>query len=100
MPTAISDLLKLLGVGGAPVILAVAAYYFFHFLDRKASTQAKRAISNWMRHVAYNKQHVATAVVEAFDRVYSKPLLRPLAFFRSAFISLALWAIAVVFFPG
>jgi hypothetical protein len=48
MPTWLSEVLKLLGFS-TPFVYAAAVYGFFHYLDKKASGQAKKAISAWLQ---------------------------------------------------
>jgi len=73
-----------------PFLYAAAAYGLFHFLDKKASGQAKSAISSWLKSQTYSEDAVRSAVVEMFDRIYGRPLLRLQSFGRSATISLVL----------
>jgi hypothetical protein len=81
-----TEVLKLLGFS-TPFIYAAATYGFFHWLDRKASGPAKRAISGWLEPKEYDKAAVQAAVLEVFDKVYTRPLLAWRAFFRSMAIS-------------
>ena|ERR1700730_1883359 len=78
-----------------PFIYASAAYGFFHWLDKKASGPAKKAISSWLEPKEYDKAAVAAAIVELFDRVYTRPLLRWRALGRSASITLLLSGILI-----
>src|SRR5215470_16016751 len=87
MPNWLTEVLKLLGFT-TPFVYASAAYGFFHWLDRKASGPAKRAISGWLEPREHDKAAVAAAIVELFDRVYTRPLSTWRAFSRSAAISL------------
>jgi len=82
-----TEALKLLGFS-TPLIYASAAYGFFHWLDRKASAQAKRAISRWLVPREYDKAAIQAAILELFDNVYTKPLLARRAFLRSALITI------------
>jgi hypothetical protein len=86
------EALKLLGLG-TPFIYAGATYAFFHWLDSNASDSAKMAISNWIKSSEYNKEHVAEAITDIFDRVCSSPLFTWRAFIRSVLISLIVLAI-------
>jgi hypothetical protein len=76
------ELLKLLGFT-TPLIYAGAAYAFFHWLDENASDEAKAALTRTMRWKDYKSEEVASALVEVFDRIYTYPLLRWRAFWRS-----------------
>jgi hypothetical protein len=93
MPGSLPEVLKLLGVT-TPFIYASAAYVFFHWLDRKASGPAKRAISGWLEPREYDKAAVAAAIVELFDRVYTRPLLTWRAFSRSTIITFAVMVVS------
>jgi len=94
MPPWLTEALKLLGFT-TPLIYAAATYGFFHWLDKKASGPAKRAISGWLEPKEYDKAAVAAAVVELFDRVYTTPLLAWRAFFRSASITVVVTIIVI-----
>lgn len=87
MPSWLTDVLKLLGFT-TPFIYAAATYGFFHWLDKKASGPAKKAISGWLEPKDYDKLGVQAAILEMFDRVYTKPLLSWRAFIRSTLITL------------
>jgi hypothetical protein len=87
MPSWLTEVLKVLGFT-TPFIYAGATYGFFHWLDKKASGPAKRAISGWLEPKDDDKAAVQAAVLELFDRVYTTPLLTWRAFFRSAVITL------------
>ena len=93
MPGALPEVLKLLGVT-TPFIYASAAYVFFHWLDKKTSAPAKRAISGWLEPREYDKTAVAAAIVELFDRVYTRPLLTWRAFSRSMAITLVVTVVS------
>src|SRR5262249_45080420 len=79
-----------------PFIYAAATYSVFHFLDDKASGQAKRAISGWLKPLQYDKTAVAAAMVEVFDRLYTTPLLGWRAFLRSTSFTLIVTVIFLV----
>jgi hypothetical protein len=74
------ELAKQLGI---TTVYATATYGFFHWLDEKASDEAKAALARTMRWKDYKSEQVASALVEVFDRIYTYPLLRWRAFFRS-----------------
>jgi hypothetical protein len=84
---------KLLGVG-APLIYGGATYWAFHLLDGSASEEAKEAISNVLTVRKYDEERVSAALVEVFDRIYGRPLLRWKGFLRSATITIL---ISIVF---
>jgi hypothetical protein len=77
------ELAKQLGYNTAPFIWAALAYGLFHWLDENASDEAKAALARTMVLKDYKKEQVASALVEVFDRIYTYPLLRWRAFFRS-----------------
>jgi hypothetical protein len=83
---AVKDVIALLGLG-TPFIFAAATYGLFHWLDRNASAQATRAISAWLRGQPHQEIQVRLAIIAAFDRLYTAPLLRIRAFLRSAALS-------------
>ena len=83
MPTWLVELMKLVPSIAIPATYAVLAFGFFHWLDLKASGQAKKAISDWLRPLPHDRAAVRAAVVELFDRIYSVPLLSLRAFGRS-----------------
>jgi hypothetical protein len=69
---------------GVPLGVAVAVYGLFAFLDRRTSTQAKKALSAWLQAPpTFATGQVADFVLEAFDRVFTRPLLGWRAMARS-----------------
>jgi pimeloyl-ACP methyl ester carboxylesterase len=86
-----SEALKLLGFG-TPFIYAVATYGAFHYLDRKASEDAKQTISSWFTPLEYGTADVSSAMIELFDGLYTKPLFGWRAMLRSSCISFLLLA--------
>jgi hypothetical protein len=99
MPTWLTEALKALGLS-TPFIYAVAAYGFFHYLDKRASRKATKAISEWIGSLQYDKAAVADALVELFDRLYTRPLFGWRAFVRSAVFTMIMTTIFVYeFFP-
>jgi hypothetical protein len=90
MPSWLNDVLKTLGISPTPFICAVAAYGFFLYLDNEASDPAKKAFASWFNPLPYDKRAVADAVVEMFDRLYTRPLLGWRAFLRSTLFSVVL----------
>ena len=77
----------------APFGYAALAYGFFHWLDENASDEAKAALARTMRWKDYKNEQVASALVEVFDRIYTYPLLRWRAFFRSLVFTTVVLAI-------
>src|ERR1700739_861405 len=75
-----------------PFLYAVGVYGFFHWLDRRASVPANKAIVEWLRPQMPSNEALANALLEIFDRVYSRPLLHWHAFLRSAIISICVAA--------
>jgi hypothetical protein len=90
MPNWLNDVLKTLGISPTPFICAVAAYSFFLYLDNEASDPAKKAFAAWFKPLPYDKRTVADAVIEMFDRLYTRPLLGWRAFLRSTLFSVVL----------
>jgi hypothetical protein len=76
---AIGKLLDHLGYA-APLLYAAAAYGLFRWLDENLSTAAKAALASTMKLRSYGKEQVASALVEVFDRIYTRPLLSWRAF--------------------
>ena len=83
------DLLKFLGFG-TPLIFAVATYGIFHFLDKRASKEAKSALSSIFESRPYDPEIIARAILEIFDRLYTRPLFSFKAFKRSAILTIIL----------
>jgi len=83
MPSWLVELTKLVPSLAIPGAYGAAAFGLFHWLDKKASGQAKRAISEWLKPLPYDRAAVGAAVVELFDRIYTSPLLSFRAFGRS-----------------
>jgi hypothetical protein len=92
---ALEDALKLLGLS-APFAYAAGAYAFFHWLDDHASDAAKTVLARTLKQTTYNKTQAATALVEVFDRVYTRPLFHWRAFVRSILITCLITAIYLV----
>jgi hypothetical protein len=76
------DAAKLLGLG-TPFVYASATYGVFHYLDGRASGQAKQAISGWFKPLEYDAPALSAAMVELFDRLYTTPLFGWRAMLRS-----------------
>ncbi|WKA29813.1 hypothetical protein [Bradyrhizobium roseum] len=94
----LNEVMKALGVG-LPFLYAAGTYYLFHRLDMRASGPAKKAFSDWFTR-RYDRSEVASAVVEVFDRVYTRPLFGWRAFLRSLALTLLTAVIFVeMFFP-
>jgi hypothetical protein len=86
--------LQLLGFT-TPFVYAAATYFFFHWLDKKASGAAKATLSRWLERRKSSVYAVGPAFVELFDRVYTRPLLGPVAFLRSAAITVIITFVVV-----
>src|SRR6478736_2969968 len=99
MDNALEKVLQLLGLG-TPFLYAAAAFVCFHYLDKKASAQAKVAIATWFKAIAASQNDVSSALVEVFDRIYTQPLLGWRALRRSAIISTTLSIIYYVHLFG
>jgi hypothetical protein len=90
-----TKILESLGLG-SPLLYAMATYGAFYWLDTQASAQAKAAIVGWLKPLDYDRAAVANAILEVFDRIYSRPLLSIRAFSRSALISMALTVLFIL----
>jgi hypothetical protein len=90
--TGMDELLKLLGFG-SPVAYAAGTYGLFHWLDTNASDEAKVELTHLLQIRDYDRGRVSAAVVAAFDRVYTRPLLTWRAFFRSTVITVLITAL-------
>src|SRR5262249_15877423 len=86
MPDWISDLLKAIGLA-TPALYASTTFAIFQWLETNASTEAKAAISEWLRSKPTAPLAVGAAIVELFDRVYTPRLASPRAFLRSMSIT-------------
>jgi hypothetical protein len=86
--------LDLLGLG-APFVYAAMTYSLFLYAEKKASAQAKRAISEWLNKplLPYDKAAVAAAMLEVFDRIFTRPLWGWRAMLRSALFSIVMMLI-------
>jgi hypothetical protein len=87
------DLLKHLGFA-TPLVYAAAAYGLFHWLDKNASKEAKIALAGLLKYRNYDGKQVATAFVNVFDTLYTRPLLHWNAMLRSA---LYIWLVTVIY---
>jgi hypothetical protein len=76
---------------------AIATYFLFLYLNRIASKDARREISDWLRSKPSRRVDFMPAVVGAFDGLYSSPLFRPKAFLRSAVLTLLFTALMTWF---
>src|ERR1700681_3780625 len=77
-----------------PVLYAIGTFGFFHYLNNRASTQAKSAISNWLAPKQHNEVAATSkALTEVFDRLYAQPLLSSQAFLRSSLFSTAVFLV-------
>jgi hypothetical protein len=94
------EVIKQLGIV-TPFIYAAGTYGFFHYLDKQASAKAKKAISGSLKPLEYDRAAVAVALIEIFDRLYTRPLLGWRAALRSAlFTSIAYeWRVCQVSTP-
>jgi hypothetical protein len=76
-----------------PFIYAAATYGLFAWLDENASSGAKIALASFLKLKPVNREVIASAITEAFDRVYTRPLLSWRAFFRSMALTLVVTAL-------
>jgi hypothetical protein len=84
------EFFDLLGLG-VPFYLAAATYAVFSWLDNNASDEATQVISSWLHGRSHNKLDLGNLIINAFDRIYTSPLLSFRAFRRSAAISSIIW---------
>jgi hypothetical protein len=80
---------------GTPLVYAAAAYWLFSWLDANTSNEAKAALASTMRLKELRSKDVAASLIEIFDRIYTYPLLRWSAFFRSVLFTLIVTAVFV-----
>src|SRR5215472_2352082 len=92
MPEILNKLAEYFG-WAVPFGYAGLAYGFFFWLDKELSDEAKAALARTMIFKDYKKEQVASALVEVFDRIYTYPLLRWRAFFRSLLFTTVVSAI-------
>jgi TIR domain len=81
-----------------PFYLAIVTYSAFNGLDGIASDQATEVISSWLQGRSQRKPDLGKLIVNAFDRIYTLPLLSLRAFRRSTVISMIAWLL-VFFIP-
>jgi hypothetical protein len=87
------ELAKQLGYDTAPFGYAALAYGLFHWLDENVSDEMKAVLARTMRFKDYKDDQIASALVEVFDWIYTYPLLRWRAFFRSLLFTTVVSAI-------
>ncbi|MEH2488922.1 hypothetical protein [Bradyrhizobium sp. AZCC 2230] len=71
-----------------PFIYAAAAYRLFSWLDENASDKGKATLAGAMNLRDYENEEIAAALVEFFDKIYTRPLLTLRAFSRSLLFTL------------
>jgi hypothetical protein len=94
MPELLKTLAEYFG-WAVPFGYAGLAYGFFLWIDKELSDEAKAALARTMSLKDYKSEQVASALVEVFDRIYTYPLLRWRAFFRSLMFTTVVSAIWV-----
>ena len=72
-------LFTLLGLG-VPFYLGAATYAVFAWLESNASDDATKVISSWLHGRSQNKPDLGNLIINAFDRIYTSPLLTFRAF--------------------
>jgi hypothetical protein len=88
MPSWLIDAARTLFGFATPFGYAYAIYKIcMHFDKRGISQKAQAAISSWLQPKDYDKAAVSQAIIELFDRVYSRPLFSWRALGRSAAIT-------------
>jgi hypothetical protein len=85
---AIGKLVDQIGYATA-FIYAAAAYGLFYWLDKNLSDAAKSVLAGMMKLRELGSQQIASAVVEVFDRLYTRPLLHWRALSRSTLFTVA-----------
>src|SRR2546430_16016575 len=85
MPSWLVELTKLLPSLAIPGTYSAGSFTGW---TKKPSGQAKRAISEWLKPLPYDRAAVGAAVVELFGRIYTSPLLSLRAFGRSTLFTL------------
>ena len=89
MTPEITKIFELLGLWVIPALCSSDLRRFL--LVRYAGFCAGESrIVGWLKPLDYDRAAVANAILEVFDRIYSRPLLSLRAFVRSALISIAL----------
>jgi hypothetical protein len=88
-------LFNLLGLG-VPFYLSATTFTVFSWLDSNASAQATQDISSWLHGRSHNKPDLGNLIINAFDRIYTLPLLTFRAFGRSAAISSIIWLFVIL----
>jgi hypothetical protein len=83
-----AQLLKWVGFW-PPFMYGAVVFSLFWMLDRQAAPQARKVISNWFAGAKYDKADAAAVILYVFDGLYTHPLWRPSAIFRSLLISVA-----------
>jgi hypothetical protein len=68
------EFFDLLGLG-VPFYLAAVTYAVFAWLDNNASDEATQVISSWLHGRFHNKPDLGNLIINAFDRIYTSPLL-------------------------
>ena len=94
----IEKLLDHLGYA-TPLLYAATAYGLFAWLDANASDEAKAALARTMSRKVIEKEQIATALVEVFDRLYTYPLLRLRALSRSVLFTFVMSIVFLIEFP-
>jgi hypothetical protein len=91
------EFFDLLGLG-VPFYLGAATSAVFAWLDNNASNDATKVISSWLHGRSPHKPDLGNLIINAFDRIYTSPLLTFRAFRRSAAISSIIWLL-IFFVP-
>jgi hypothetical protein len=75
-------LAKILGIS-APLSAAIAVYFIFKFLDKKASGAATRTIAAWIGGSKYEDIDLKLAVIHSFESLYGPRILSLTTLIRS-----------------
>jgi hypothetical protein len=86
-------LFDLIGLG-VPFYLAAATYAVFIWLDNNASDDVTEVISSWLHGRSQRKPDFGNVIVNAFDWIYTSPLMQIKALRRSAAVSTTIWLLS------
>jgi hypothetical protein len=90
----IAEFFKQIGYGSA-FLYAGVTYAGFFWLESELSPEAKTELARTLNLTQYDRQQVASALLEIFDRVYAKPLLQKRAFLRSTIFTVSMMALYI-----
>jgi hypothetical protein len=91
------ELFKLIGLG-TPFLYAGGTYAFFRWLDTNTSDEARAALSRLVKLRTVDGVKLSSAILQAFDTVYTFPLLSWRAFIRSSLITITFTGLYILYF--